>query len=116
MVKTVTKARKAIVKAAQRGAEKLRIVAGEAAGAAAEAAAGVVLKSAASALERGRSGVVQSTPAVKKTLGRAAKREHLARRPVPPSQLHSSIPSVLSDIVVGTMIDLLAGRCKEMRR
>lgn len=74
MVRTVTKARKAIVKAAQRGAERLRTVAGEAAGAAAEAAAGVVLKSAANALESGRSGVVQSTPTVKKTLGRAAKR------------------------------------------
>lgn len=70
MVRTVTKARKAIVKAAQRGAERLRTVAGEAA----EAAAGVVLKSAANALESGRSGVVQSTPTVKKTLGRAAKR------------------------------------------
>lgn len=74
MVRTVTKARKAIVKAAQRGAERLRTVAGEAAGAAAEAAAGIVLKSAANALESGRSGVVQSTPTVKKTLGRAAKR------------------------------------------
>ena len=74
MVRTVTKARKAIVKAAQRGAERLRTVAGDAAGAAAEAAAGVVLKSTANALEMGRSGVVQSTPTVKKTLRRAAKR------------------------------------------
>ena len=75
MVKTVAaKARKAIVKAAQRSAEKIRIVAGDAAGAAAEAAAGVVLKSTANALEMGRSGVVQSTPTVKKTLRRAAKR------------------------------------------
>ena len=75
MVRTVAaKARKAIVRAAQRGAEKIKIVAGDAAGAAAEAAAGVVLKSTANALEMGRSGVVQSTPTVKKTLRRAAKR------------------------------------------
>lgn len=75
MVRTVAaKARKAIVKAAQRSAEKIRTVAGDAAGAAAEAAAGVVLKSTANALEMGRSGVVQSTPAFKKTLRRAAKR------------------------------------------
>lgn len=75
MVRTVAaKARKAIVKAAQRSAETIRTVAGDAAGAAAEAAAGVVLKSTANALEMGRSGVVQSTPAFKKTLRRAAKR------------------------------------------
>ena len=75
MVRTVAaKARKAIVRAAQRGAEKIKIVAGDAAGAAAEAAAGVVLKSTANALEMGRSEVVQSTPTVKKTLRRAAKR------------------------------------------
>ena len=75
MVRTVAaKARKAIVRAAQRGAEKIKIVAGDAAGAAAEAAAGVVLKSTANALETGRSEVVQSTPTVKKTLRHAAKR------------------------------------------
>lgn len=75
MVRAVAaKARKAIVKAAQRSAEKIRIVVGDAAGEAAEAAAGVVLKSTANALEMGRSGVVQSTPTVKKTLRRAAKR------------------------------------------
>ena len=75
MVRTVAaKTRKAIVKAAQRSAEKIRTVAGDAAGAAAEAAAGVVLKSTANALEMSRSGVVQSTPTVKKTLRRVAKR------------------------------------------
>jgi hypothetical protein len=81
MVRTVAaKARKAIVKAAQRSAEKIRTVAGDAAGAAAEAAAGVVLKSTANALETGRAEVVQSTPTVKKTLRRAAKRTIGRRR------------------------------------
>jgi hypothetical protein len=81
MVKTVAyKARKAIVKVAQRGAEKIRTVAGDAAGAAAQAAAGVVLESTANALGAGRSEVVQSTPRVKKTLGRAAKRAIGGRR------------------------------------
>jgi len=81
MVRTVAaKARKAIMKAAQRSTEKIRTVAGDAAGAAAEAAAGVVLKSTANALEMGRSGVVQSTPTVKKTLRRTAKRTIGRRR------------------------------------
>ena len=81
MVKTVAgKARKAIVRAAQRGAEKFRTVAGDAAGAAAQAAAGVVLESTANALGAGRSEVVQSTPRVKKTLGRVAKRTIGGRR------------------------------------
>jgi hypothetical protein len=81
MVRTVAaKARKAIVKAAQRSAEKIRIVAGDAAGAAAQAAAGVVLEKAANALEAGRSEVRQSTPGVKKRLGRAAKRTIGGRR------------------------------------
>src|SRR4029079_11276630 len=81
MVKTVAaKARKAIVKAAQRSAEKIRTVAADAAGAAAQAAAWVVLDSPAYALEAGRPGVAQSAPGVKKTLGRAAKRSIGGRR------------------------------------
>ena len=74
MVKTVAaKTRKAIVRAAQHSAEKIRAAAADAASAAAQAAAGVVLASTASALEAGRAEVTQSTPSVKKTLGRAAK-------------------------------------------
>ncbi|MGA9455245.1 MAG: hypothetical protein WBV43_07210, partial [Pseudolabrys sp.] len=74
MVRTVAaKTRKAIVKAAQHSAEKIRAVAADAASAATQAAAGVVLASAASALEAGRTEIAQSTPSVKKTLGRAAK-------------------------------------------
>src|SRR4029079_12711222 len=81
MVKTVAaKARKAIVKAAQRSAEKIRTVAADAAGAAAQAAAGVVLESTADALDAGRFGGRPSTPGVKKTLGRAAKRSIGGRR------------------------------------
>ena len=68
MVKTVAaKTRKAIVKAAQHSAEKIRAVAADAASAATQAAAGVVLASTASALEAGRTEVAQSTPSVKKT-------------------------------------------------
>jgi hypothetical protein len=75
MVRTVAaKTRKAIVSAAKEGAEKIRTVAADAASAATQAAAGVVLASTANALEAGRSEVTQSTPRVKKTLGRTAKR------------------------------------------
>ena len=75
MVRTVAaKTRKAIVRAAQHSAEKIRTVAADAASAATKAAAGVVLASTADALEAGRTEVAQSTPSVKKTLGRAAKR------------------------------------------
>ena len=75
MVRTVAaKTRKAIVKAVQRSAQGIRTVAGDAAGAAAQAAAGVVLDSTANALEAGRTEVTQSAPAVKRRLGRAAKR------------------------------------------
>ena len=67
MVKTVAaKTRKAIVRAAQHSAEKIRAVAADAASAATQAAAGVVLASTASALEAGRTEVAQS-PSVKKT-------------------------------------------------
>jgi hypothetical protein len=75
MVRTLAaKTRKAIVKAAQHGAEQIRTVAADAASAATQAAAGVVLGSTADALEAGRTQVAQSTPRVKKTLGRTAKR------------------------------------------
>jgi hypothetical protein len=75
MVRTVAaKTRKALVRAAQHSAEKIRTVAADAASAATQAAAGVVLASTANALEAGRTEVAQSTPRVKKTLGRAAKR------------------------------------------
>jgi len=95
MVRTVAaKTRKAIVRAAQHGAEKIRTVAADAASAATQAAAGVVLTSTANALEAGRTQVTQSAPGVKKTLGRTAKRtiggrsraasghKRTARRPV----------------------------------
>jgi hypothetical protein len=74
------KTRKVIVRAAQDGAEKIRTVAADAASAATQAAAGVVLASTADALEAGRTQVAQSTPGVKKTLGRAAKRTIGGRR------------------------------------
>jgi hypothetical protein len=81
MVRTLAvKTRKAIVKAAQHGAEKIRTVAADAAGAATQAAAGVVLGSTADALEAGRTQVAQSTPRVKKALGRTAKRTIGGRR------------------------------------
>jgi len=81
MVRTVAaKTRKAIVRAAQHSAEKIRTVAADAASAATQAAAGVVLASTANALEAGRTEVAQSTPRVKKTLGRAAKRTIGGRR------------------------------------
>ena len=71
MVKIVSaKTRKAIVRAAQHSAEKIRTVAADAASAATKAAAGVVLTSTVNALEASRADVAQSTPRVKKTLGR----------------------------------------------
>lgn len=81
MVRIVAaKTRKAIVRAAQHSAEKIRTVAADAASAATQAAAGVVLASTADALEAGRAQVAQSTPGVKKTLGRTAKRSIGGRR------------------------------------
>src|SRR5262245_5080941 len=81
MVRTgAAKTRRAIVRAAQDSAEKLRAVAADAASAATQAATGVVLASAANALEAGRSEVAQSTPRVKKALGRTAKRTIAGRR------------------------------------
>ena len=74
------KTRKAIVRAAQNSAEKIRTVAADAASAATQAATGVVLTSTADALGAGRSEVTQSTPRVKKALGRTAKRTIGGRR------------------------------------
>jgi hypothetical protein len=75
MARTVAaKTRKAIIRAARHSAEKIRTVAADAASAATQAAAGVVLTSTANALEAGRAQVTQSAPGVKKTLGRTAKR------------------------------------------
>jgi hypothetical protein len=83
MVRTVAvKTRKAIVRAAQDGAEKIRTVAADAASAAAQAAAGVVFTSTTNALQAGRTQVAQSAPGVKKTLGRAVKRTISGRRAV----------------------------------
>ena len=81
MVRTVAaKARHAIVTAAQRSAESIKTVAGDAVGAAAQAAAGVVLDSTAKALEAGRTKITRSGPAVEKKVGRAAKRTVSGRR------------------------------------
>jgi hypothetical protein len=74
------KTRKAIVRAAQNSAEKIRTVAADAASAATQAATGVVLASTADALEAGRTQVTQSAPGVKKALGRTAKRTIGGRR------------------------------------
>ena len=91
MVRTVAaKARKAIVKAVQRSAHGIRTVAGDAAGAAAQAAAGVVLDSTANALEAGRTEVTQSAPAVKRRLGRAAKRTIGGRNRASSARKHSA--------------------------
>src|SRR4029453_7505187 len=73
MVKTVaTQTKRAIKHVAQRSMEGARSVAGEALGAAATAAADGVLESTANAREAGRVKINQSTPAVKRAVGRAA--------------------------------------------
>lgn len=91
MVRTVAaKTRRAIIRAAQHSAEKIRTVAADAASAATQAAAGVVLASTANALEAGRTEVAQSTPGVKKTLGRAAKRTIGGRRRPPSGRKHTA--------------------------
>jgi hypothetical protein len=74
MVKSVTtKARDAISDAAQRGAQGVKSVAGDALGAAAIAAAEVVFESTANALGAGRTKIKQSSPAMKRAIGKAAK-------------------------------------------
>ncbi len=75
MVRSVTtKAKNAITDVAQRGVENVRSVAGDAFGAAAKAAADVVLESTSNALQAGRAKVRQVTPAMKQAIGIAAKR------------------------------------------
>ncbi len=74
MVRSITtKARQAISDAAQRGAEGVKSVAGDAFGAAVKAAADVVFESTANALGAGRAKIKQSSPAMKRAIGKAAK-------------------------------------------
>jgi hypothetical protein len=74
MVRSVTtKAKNAITDVAQRGVENVRSVASDA-GAAAKAAADVVLESTVNALETGRAKVTQVTPAMKRAIGLALRR------------------------------------------
>jgi hypothetical protein len=68
------KTRRAITNMARRGAQTVRSVAGDAMGAAAKAAAGVVLDSTASALETGHSKIQRSSPAMQRAAGKAARR------------------------------------------
>lgn len=71
MVRSITtKARDAITYAAQRSGS----IAGDALGAAAMAAADVVLESTTNALDAGRAKIKQSTPAMKRAIGNATKR------------------------------------------
>ena len=74
MVRSITtRARHAISDAAQRGAQGVKSVAGDAFGAAAKAAAEVVFESTANALGTGRTKIKQSSPAMKRAIGKAAK-------------------------------------------
>jgi uncharacterized protein (DUF1778 family) len=74
MVRSITtKARDAITNAAQRSVKGVTSIAGDVLGAAAQAAADVVLESTTSALEAGRAKIKQSTPAMKRAIRRAAK-------------------------------------------
>ena len=83
MVRSVTsKAKNAITDVAQRGMDNVRSVASDA-GAAAKAAADVVLKSTSSALQTGRARVQQVTPAMKQAIGMAPRRrKKVAKRKV----------------------------------
>ena len=73
MVRITTKTRQAVTGAARRSAEGIKSVAGDALGAAAKAAAAVVLESAANALGAGRAKIRRSTPAIKRAAGKTAK-------------------------------------------
>lgn len=73
MVRMTVKARHAVVGAARRSVESVKSVAGDALGAAAKAAAGVVIKSTADALRVGQTKIKQSAPSVKRSAGRLAK-------------------------------------------
>ncbi|HYC17437.1 MAG TPA: hypothetical protein VEC94_09525 [Pseudolabrys sp.] len=73
MVKTFSrKARRAVTGVAQRGAEHVKTVAGEAFGAAARAATDAVLQRTAAALASGHDQLTRSTPALERAAGRAA--------------------------------------------
>ncbi len=75
MVRSITpRARDAITNAAQRSVKGVTSIAGDALGAAAKAAADVVLESTTNALEAGRAKIKQSSPAMKRAIGKAAKR------------------------------------------
>ncbi len=75
MVRSITtKARDAITNAAQRSIKGVKSVAGDALGAAAKAAADVVVESTTHALEAGRTKIKQSAPAIKRAIGNAPKR------------------------------------------
>lgn len=75
MVRSITtKARDVITNAAQRSVKGVTSMAGDALGAAAMAAADVVLESTTNALEAGRAKIKQSTPVMKRAIGEAAKR------------------------------------------
>jgi hypothetical protein len=75
MVRSITtKARDAIANAAQRSVKGVTSIAGDALGAAAMAAADVVLESTTNALEAGRAKIKQSTPVMRRAIGKAAKR------------------------------------------
>ena len=74
MVRSVTtKAKSAITDVAQRGVETVRSVASDA-GAAAKAAADVMLETSSEALQAGRARVRRVTPAVKRAIGIAPRR------------------------------------------
>lgn len=75
MVRSVTtKARDAITNAARRSIKGVKSIAGDALGAAAKAAADVVLESTTNALDAGRAKIKQSTPAMKRAIGNVTKR------------------------------------------
>ena len=75
MVRSVTtKARDAITNVAQRSVKGVKSIVGDTLGAAAKAAADVVLKSTNNALEAGRAKIKQSTPAMKRAIGNATER------------------------------------------
>jgi hypothetical protein len=83
MVKTVaTRAKDAVTDAAQRSARGVKSIAGDAFGAAAKAAADVVLESTVHALEFGRTRLRRASPAMKQAIGKAAKRRASKKKTV----------------------------------
>ncbi|MFZ1066819.1 MAG: hypothetical protein WAN42_15060 [Pseudolabrys sp.] len=89
MVRTVTRTRHTIVRAAKRGAATVKAAAGEAIGAAAKAATEVVLEKTNAALAAGRAKLTRSSPAIKRaaektarrSLDKPARRKRAARKP-----------------------------------